>query len=107
MDGELPEARLRSQRPADWVLALRGQLSRWARARGRWLAPRILPLLVTALGTMAVLGFTWFLARATFGTRGGLGRPSVIYLVRVRSPETAPPASTVRPVIIIVPATHE
>src|SRR5688500_19768851 len=89
MDGELPLAQVRSTQVAGRLAATRGDLYRWLTARGRWLMPRLVPLALPGLGLVAILSFTWALARTAMRAYPArIDRPTVIYLVRVRPPST-------------------
>jgi hypothetical protein len=90
MEGELPTARVRSRRVADRMAAARGDLGRWIDVRAQWLLPRVVPFALAGLGLVAILSFTWALARTTVGAYPPqVDRPTVIYLVRIRPPATS------------------
>jgi hypothetical protein len=90
MDGELPLAQVRSTRFAGRVSAMRGDLSRWAEARGEWLLPRAVPLALAGFGLIAILAFTWALAHTAMAAYPArVEQPAVIYLVRVRPPSSS------------------
>ena len=89
MDGELPLAQVRSTQVAGRLAATRGDLHRWLAARGRWLIPRVVPLALAGLGLVAILSFTWALARTAMSAYPTqIDQPTVIYLVRIRPPST-------------------
>jgi len=89
MDGELPLAQVRSTRVAGRLAAARGDLGRWIGLRAQWLLPRAVPFALAGLGLVAILSFTWALARTALGAGPAqIDRPTVIYLVRIRPPAT-------------------
>jgi len=90
MKPELPLAHLRTHAAADRVIAARGALARWVSSRGRWITERSVVLAFTVLGMMALLAFTFALARLTLRVRpASSGGPAVIYLMRARPPATS------------------
>lgn len=52
---EFPVATLRPHDPGSHVRALSGELARWLTAKWAWLRPRTVPVMVAALGLLAVL----------------------------------------------------
>lgn len=89
MYGELPRAQVRSTSVAGRLTALRGDLGHWTSTRAQWLLPRVVPVALAGLGLIAILSFTWALARTTMGVYPAqVDRPTVIYLVRIRPPAT-------------------
>lgn len=79
----LPAARLRGAESGNYVAAI---LRGWAAGASAWLRPRAIPMLVAALGSIAILGSTAWLRRLATET------PQHV---------TAPGASTVHPRMVI------